>query len=101
LAMLLDEPTKATIDAVIVPMGAAAEARALGLLADLRRGGVAVDMAYKGKMKQRLAKADALGARYALILGDDELEAGVVAVKDLATGDQRKVAFADVAEALR
>ncbi|KIU26288.1 histidyl-tRNA synthase [Sphingomonas melonis] len=101
LAMLLDEPAKATIDAVIVPMGAAAEARALGLLADLRRGGVAVDMAYKGKMKQRLAKADALGARYALILGDDELEAGVVAVKDLATGDQRKVAFADVAEALR
>jgi histidyl-tRNA synthetase len=58
-------------------------------------------MAYKGKMKQRLAKADALGARYALILGDDELAAGVVAVKDLATGDQRKVAFADVAEALR
>ncbi|WP_156782881.1 histidine--tRNA ligase [Sphingomonas melonis] len=86
LAMLLDEPAKATIDAVIVPMGAAAEARALGLLADLRRGGVAVDMAYKGKMKQRLAKADALGARYALILGDDELAAGVVAVKDLATG---------------
>ena len=101
LAMLLDEPAKATIDAVIVPMGAAAEARALGLLADLRRGGVAVDMAYKGKMKQRLAKADALGARYALILGDDEPAAGVVAVKDLATGDQRKVAFADVAEALR
>lgn len=101
LAMLLDEPAKATIDAVIVPMGAAAEARALGLLADLRRGGVAVDMAYKGKMKQRLAKADALGARYALILGDDELAAGVVAVKDLATGDQRKVAFAGVAEALR
>ena len=101
LAMLLDEPAKATIDAVIVPMGAAAEARALGLLADLRRGGVAVDMAYKGKMKQRLAKADALGARYALILGDDELAAGVVAVKDLATGEQRKVAFADVAEALR
>ncbi|WP_294314650.1 histidine--tRNA ligase [uncultured Sphingomonas sp.] len=101
LAMLLDEPAKATIDAVIVPMGAAAEARALGLLADLRRGGVAVDMAYKGKMKQRLAKADALGARYALILGDDELAAGVVAVKDLVTGEQRKVAFADVAEALR
>lgn len=101
LAMLLDEPAKATIDAVIVPMGAAAEARALGLLADLRRGGVAVDMAYKGKVKQRLAKADALGARYALILGNDELEAGVVAVKDLATGDQREVAFADVAEALR
>lgn len=91
LAMLLDEPAKATIDAVIVPMGAAAEARALGLLADLRRGGVAVDMAYKGKMKQRLAKADALGARYALILGDDELEAGVIQVKSLSSGEQAQM----------
>lgn len=100
LAMLLAEPAKPTIDAVVVPMGAAAEARAQGLVADLRRGGVAVDMAYKGKMKQRLAKADALGARYALILGDDELAAGVVQVKALADGTQQQVAFADVAEAL-
>ena len=71
------------------------------LLAVGPRGGVAVDMAYKGTMTQRLAKADALGARHALILGDDELAAGVVAVKDLATGEQRQVAFADVAGALR
>ncbi|WP_294286005.1 histidine--tRNA ligase [uncultured Sphingomonas sp.] len=91
LAMLLDEPAKATIDAVIVPMGEAAEARALGLLADLRRGGIAVDMAYKGKVKQRLAKADALGARYALILGDDELEAGVIQVKSLSSGEQAQM----------
>lgn len=101
LAMLLDEPAAPTIDAVVVPMGAAAEARAQGLVATLRRGGVAVDMAYKGKMKQRLAKADALGARYALILGDDELAAGVATVKTLATGEQRQVAFVDLAEALR
>ncbi|NYD88237.1 histidine--tRNA ligase [Sphingomonas melonis] len=101
LAMLLDEPAAPTIDAVVVPMGAAAEARALGLVAELRRGGIAVDMAYKGKMKQRLAKADALGARYALILGDDELAAGVATVKTLASGEQRQVAFADLAEALR
>ena len=58
-------------------------------------------MAYKGKMKQRLAKADALGARHALIIGDDELAAGVATVKTLASGDQRQVAFAALAEALR
>ncbi|MGR6329087.1 histidine--tRNA ligase [Sphingomonas sp. XXL09] len=101
LAMLLEEPALPTIDAVIVPMGAAAETRATGLLAALRRAGLAVDMAYKGKMKQRLAKADALGARHALILGDDELAAGVVQVKTLANGEQRQVALGDVAEALR
>jgi len=101
LAMLLDEPAAAGIDAVVVPMGAAAEARATGIVADLRRAGVAVEMAYKGKMKARMAKADALGARFAIILGDDELAKGVGAVKALATGTQTEVAFADLAEALR
>ncbi len=101
LAMLLDEPAAAAIDAVVVPMGAAAEARATGIVADLRRAGVAVEMAYKGKMKARMAKADALGARFAIILGDDELAKGVAAVKTLDAGTQAEVAFADLAEALR
>ncbi len=101
LAMLLEEPAAAAIDAVVVPMGAAAEARATGIVADLRRAGVAVEMAYKGKMKARMAKADALGARFAIILGDDELAKGVAAVKTLGAGTQVEVAFADLAEALR
>ena len=100
LAMLIDEPTGETIDAVIVPMGDAAAARALGLLADLRRAGVAADMAFKGNMKRRLAKADAQGARFAVIIGDDELAKGVAAVKSLADGTQAEVAFDALAEAL-
>ena len=101
LAMLLGEPAAATIDAVVVPMGAEAEARATGIVADLRRAGVAVEMAYKGKMKARMAKADALGARFAIIIGDDELAKGVAAVKTLGAGTQAEVAFTDLAEALR
>lgn len=101
LAMLLDEPLATGIDAVVVPMGPEAEARATGIVADLRRAGVAVEMAYKGKMKARMAKADALGARFAIILGDDELTKGVGAVKALDTGTQTEVAFADLAAALR
>lgn len=101
LAMLLAEPQVTGIDAVVVPMGSEAEARATGIVADLRRAGVAVEMAYKGKMKARMAKADALGARFAIILGDDELAKGVGAVKALDTGTQTEVAFADLAKALR
>ena len=101
LAMLLEEPAAAAIDAVVVPMGPEAEARATGIVADLRRAGVAVEMAYKGKMKARMAKADALGARFAIIIGDDELAKGVAAVKTLGIGTQAEVAFADLAEALR
>ena len=64
LAMLIDEPAAATIDVAVVPMGAAGEAAAGGVIATLRRAGVACDMAYKGNMKKRMQKADAAGARF-------------------------------------
>jgi histidyl-tRNA synthetase len=91
LAMLLDEPAAESIDAVVIPMGAAAEARATAILADLRRTGIAADMAYKGNMKRRLAKADTAKARYALILGDDELAQDQIVVKALRSGEQAKM----------
>ena len=100
LAMLIDEPPTEAIDAVIVPMGDAAASRALGVLADLRRAGLAVDMAFKGNMKRRLARADAQGARFAVIIGDDELTKGVAAVKSLADGSQQEVALGALARAL-
>ncbi|PXA99426.1 histidine--tRNA ligase [Nostoc sp. 3335mG] len=101
LAMLLDEPAAPAIDAVLVPMGEAAALRAQGLLAELRRAGVAADMAFRGNMKKRMQKADALGARFAIILGDDELAKGEAAVKQLGSGVQNSVSFADLAAALK
>ncbi|WP_267435973.1 histidine--tRNA ligase [Sphingomonas sp. GM_Shp_1] len=100
LAMLLDEPAKPGIDAVVVPMGAAAELRATGLVAELRRAGVATDMAFRGNMKRRMAKANDQGARYALILGDDELANGRVQVKALKTGEQATVSLDAAAQSL-
>ena len=46
------------------------------------------DMAFRGNLKKRMQKAGASGARYAIILGDDELARGEAAVKDLASGEQ-------------
>jgi len=100
LAMLLDEPEKPVIDAVVVPMGAAAELRATGLVAELRRMDIATDMAFRGNMKRRMAKANDQGASYALILGDDELANGQVQVKALTTGEQAKVPLDRVAQSL-
>jgi histidyl-tRNA synthetase len=81
-------------------MGPAAEAAAVGLLADLRRKGIAADMAYKGNMKRRMQKADAMGARFAVIIGDDELAKGEAAVKDLANGTQTWVRLDGLAAAV-
>ena len=101
LAMMLDAPAAERPVAVLVPLGEAAEALAGGLLARLRAEGIAADMAYRGNMKKRMARADAAGARCAVIIGDSEVEAGAAQVKDLATGEQRAVPFASLAEALR
>jgi histidyl-tRNA synthetase len=52
-------------------------------------------------MKKRMQKADAAGARFAVILGDDELVAGEATVKALASGEQRRVPLAALIDALR
>ena len=93
LAMLIDAPAAESVRVALVPLGEAAEAAAIGLLATLRGAGISADMAYKGNMKRRMQKADAWGARFAVILGDEELGRGVVAVKDLAAGTQAEVAL--------
>ena len=91
LAMLTEAPAAARPDVVLVPLGAKAETAALGILADLRRAGIAADMAFRGNMKKRMARADASGARFAIILGDDELAKAEAAVKDLVSGDQESL----------
>ena len=100
LAMLIDTPAREAIEIVLVPMGQAAETLAIGLLADIRRRGHAADMAYRGNMKKRMQKADAAGARLALILGEDEIARGEVAVRDLATGAQDSIAMAGVIDSV-
>lgn len=84
----------------LVPLGEAAERKALSLARELRRRGIAVELDYKGNMKRRLQRANKANARAAVILGDNELAKGVVAVKDLDKGEQKEVALANLAEAL-
>ena len=101
LAMLIDPPLPSGLDAYLVPLGESAEAEAMRIAAELRRAGIACDLAYRGNMKRRMQKAAASGARHAIILGDDELARGEAAVKDLQSGEQRNVPLAELAEAVR
>lgn len=94
LAMLVAdarEVKEPAADVAIVPMGAAAEAACIGLAATLRRSGLAVEMGFRGNMKKRMTRANESGARFALIVGDDELAAGEATVKNLGTGDQARL----------
>jgi histidyl-tRNA synthetase len=100
LAMMIGAPPADRPDIVIVPLGERAQAEAQRVVAGLRREGVAVDMAYRGNMKKRLSRANASGATWALILGDDELDWGEAQLKNLATGEQRAVSLDLLAEAI-
>jgi histidyl-tRNA synthetase len=100
LAMLIDAPERESPSVVVIPLGEKAEAAATGIVAGLRREGVVTDMAYRGNMKKRLSRANASGATYALILGDDEIGRGEAQLKTLSTGEQRAVSLDLLLEAV-
>jgi histidyl-tRNA synthetase len=75
-----------------VPLGAAAKRRMVSLVAELRANGIAADLAYGDRgMKGAMKAADKSGARFALVLGDRDLEAGTIGLKDLLDGGQDDV----------
>src|SRR3546814_8683647 len=65
LAMLIDAPQEEKPHAVLIPMGAAAEKEATGLLAGLRLAGITSDMAFPGTMKKRMQRSNRSGAQFA------------------------------------
>jgi histidyl-tRNA synthetase len=101
LAMLIDAPEPERIDVAVVPMGEAAQPMASRVLADLRRAGIAADMAYKGNMKKRMQKADASGALWSVIIGDDEVTRNEVALKHMVDQTQSWIAVDRLVETLR
>jgi histidyl-tRNA synthetase len=91
LAMLASETPPAPRPVAIVPIGAEAEAAAFALAQELRRAGIAVDLAFRGKPGQRMKRADRIGARFAISLGGDELARGVVRLRDLDSGVEEEL----------
>ncbi|MEQ9488758.1 MAG: histidine--tRNA ligase [Alphaproteobacteria bacterium] len=101
LALLAGVPDRPDQPVALVPLGEAAEAACLSLADRLRRQGLRVDMAFSGNMKKRMRRADKVGASHAVILGDQELERGVAAVKTLTTGDQQDIVLDSLGDFLK
>ncbi|WP_420454472.1 histidine--tRNA ligase [Rubrivirga sp.] len=79
-------------DVFLVCLGDAAEAAGFGIAQTLRAAGLAVDFALGGRsMKAQMKAADRSQAAVAVLLGDDELAAGVAQVRDLGASEQRAV----------
>jgi histidyl-tRNA synthetase len=86
---------------LVAPMGDEATAEALAIAKSLRAYGISADVdGRKGSLKSMLRRANAAGASYCMVLGDAELAAGIVQVKDLAAHSQEDLPRPDAARIL-
>lgn len=94
LALLLEGKIRITPSAptcVVIPADTESEDVCFSLLQNLRENNISADMGYSGNMSKRLKKADQTGAKYALILGRDELSKNSAMLKNLESGDSTLV----------
>jgi histidyl-tRNA synthetase len=76
----------------VAPLGERARVEALVVVRELRAAGIMAEADTRGgSLKSLLRRADGLGARLCLVLGDNEIERGIVMLKDLAARSQVEV----------
>jgi histidyl-tRNA synthetase len=101
LLMLMEKqgvafPEEHKPDLYIVPMGEAAQIKALSLCEALRSEGFCALTDVNGRgLKAQMKYANKIGARYTLVLGDDEIQKGTANVKNMENGQQTPVSMND------
>lgn len=89
LARAAGEQPSAGVTVYVVTLGDAAKAESFRLVTRLRTAGIGAELDLMGRgMKGQMKDASRSGARWAVILGDDEMASGRVTLKDLETGEQ-------------
>ena len=85
-------PDAPVCDLYFVSMGQAAARKCFALTTALREGGAAVECDIVGRsLKAQMKYADKLGARYTIVVGDNELETGRAQLKDMDSGVTEEV----------
>ena len=98
---LLPEKNR-SVDAYVVALGEAAQAEGFKLLNSLRQQGLSAAMDFAGRsMKAQMKQANKLGAKYSVILGEDEIAEGVVMLRSMEDSSQEKVPMNQVAEKIK
>lgn len=93
---------KRSVDAYVVALGETAQAEGFKLLNSLRQQGLSAAMDFAGRsMKAQMKQANKLGAKYSVILGEDEIAEGVVMLRSMEDSSQEKVPMNQVAEKIK
>lgn len=90
------------LDVYVIALGDEAKLKAVELISSFRLKGISADMDYlMRKMKAQMKSADRLQAKFVVIIGETELEQGVVVVKQMETGNQEKVEINEIVNYLK
>lgn len=103
LAILEAQKVEIPVDiyptAFVITLGETTREAGVKLLADLRVAGIAAETDYAGKsMKSQMRAADRDHAKYAIIIGEDELNRGEVKIRNMGTKEESNVAIAEVVD---
>lgn len=97
----LAAPEEETADAFLIALGDAAQQAVFPLLIGMRDKGLRVVMDYAGRsLKSQMRAADKARARFAVILGDTELAEHTAVLRDMSSGEQRRVPLSDLINTL-
>ncbi len=90
---------KSDLDLFIIALSPAEKAFVSNLVNQLRDSGVACDMAYGDRaLKGAMKSADKSGAKYSAVIGLDEIKSGIVALKDMKSGESKEVRISTLSE---
>ncbi len=83
-----------SLDIFVIAMEEKFIKNAFALVQQIRHNGLSADASYEGSsMKSQMRQANKRNARYVMILGEDEIKANEVALKNMQNGDQEKVSL--------
>jgi len=98
----IELPDRFVLDLFLVPLSPVAKSTALRLAERLRKSGLRVDIAYGDRsLKGGMKAADKSGARFSLVIGDDEIASDTAALKDMKTGESLSVKMSALEENLQ
>lgn len=86
----------------IAALGEAACVKGFEILNDMRSSGIASAMTYEdSSLKSKMRAADKLGAKFVIIIGDDEIKKGEAVLRDMATKEQVNIKFDDMVKVIK
>lgn len=100
LSLMMETAPESLRPIVLIPMGEEATRRGLQIAQNLREADWAIDLILSGNMGKRMKRANKRNARLILILGEDELKANEITIKDFDAGDEKRISIEHITHAL-